>query len=267
MPEGHALHRIADDHTKWFAGETLDIESPQGRFAKEAAILSGSRLVAAEAFGKHLFYHWSVARKQALTTMHVHLGLYGKFHTKRVPLAEPKGAVRVRVVGSNRGFDLNGPNCCELINKPKFNAICARLGPDPLRRDADPLVAWNRIHRSRAAIGTLLLNQSVIAGIGNIFRAEILFQLGIHPDRLGKEMSQEDFERLWSLTVKLMTIGKQHNRIITAKSEETGKERSRLRDNERLLIYKKPYCSRCAAEVTFWDQGARTIYACERCQT
>ena len=114
MPEGHTLHRIARDHSKWFGGQKLIVFSPQGRFEEEAEQLSGRTLSKAEAFGKHLIYRFGKK------IMHVHLGLYGKFRLHKNPAPDPRGAVRVRMVGDSRSFDLNGPNSCQLF-------FCLRL--------------------------------------------------------------------------------------------------------------------------------------------
>ena len=260
MPEGHTLHRLARDHTKWFAGQNLKVHSPQGRFAAGAKRLSGRKLVAAEAYGKHLIYVFDDR------LLHVHLGLYGKFRLHRNPPPAPRGAVRVRMVGDERSFDLNGPNHCELLSRAELVQLQARLGPDPLRPDANPERAWDKIRRSRAAIGTLLLNQSVIAGIGNIFRAEVLYLLGIHPDRIGQRIASEEFQRIWELTVKLMRTGVQYNRIITVEREPGGKPLSKLNARERLNIYKRPTCPGCGGDVRCWELGNRTVYACDHCQ-
>ena len=94
MPEGHTIHRIARDHTKWIGDQTIKVTSPQGRFATEAKKISGCRLLSIHAHGKHLFYQWSPRR-----FMHVHLGLYGKFRLHKNPPPEPRGAVRIRMQG------------------------------------------------------------------------------------------------------------------------------------------------------------------------
>ncbi len=261
MPEGHTIHRLARDHHKWFAGQALIVLSPQGRFAHEAEKLTGSKLLSVEAYGKHLFYRFA---KQE--PMHVHLGLYGKFRLHKNPPPEPRGAVRVRMIGAERSFDLNGPNTCELIPEPSHLELLSRLGPDPLRDDADPEQAWRKIRQSRAPIGALLLNQAVIAGLGNIYRAEILHILAIHPDRQGKDITRDEFEQIWDLAVRLLQIGVKYNRIITVERSSHGKPLSRLGSRERLQIYKRPTCPRCSADVYYWDVGNRTVYACDACQ-
>ena len=261
MPEGHTIHRLAKDHQKWFAGQKMGALSPQGRFSKEARRISGLRLNSTSAHGKHLFYHWEDGQ-----TMHIHLGLYGKFRVHRNPAPEPRGAVRVRMIGNERTFDLNGPNCCELLTPERMESLSNRLGQDPLRSDASPEIVWDRFTRSRSCIGTLLLNQSVIAGVGNVYRAEILFLLGIHPETPVNTIDRQTFDQLWDLTSALLKTGVRYNRIITAEREKAGKPLSRLNTRERLHIYKRSHCPVCNQRIRTWELGNRKMYACEKCQ-
>ena len=261
MPEGHTIHRIARDHQRWFADQRLGAVSPQGRFKEEACRLSGKKLKSVSAHGKHLFYHWTGDR-----IVHVHLGLYGKFRIHKNPAPDPRGAVRLRMIGNERTFDLNGPNRCQLIDRKQHRAVLTRLGEDPLQSNADPEIVWDRIGRSGAPIGTLLLNQSIISGIGNVYRAEILFLLGIDPLKPGNEISPATFEELWQLAVELLSIGVKYNRIITVKRQTTGKALSRLTSGERLNIYKKQKCPDCSSPVSSWELGNRTMYSCTKCQ-
>jgi endonuclease-8 len=261
MPEGHTIHRIARDHQKWFAGQKLIATSPQGRFETEAEKISGKKLREVSAHGKHLFYHWN-----RNLIGHIHLGLYGKFRLHKNPPPEPWGAVRVRMIGTDRSFDLNGPNCCELINKAEFDKLKLRLGEDPLRNDASKEIVWEKMQRSRSAIGSLLLNQSVIAGVGNVYRAEILFLLGIHPQLAANEIERSTFDEMWNLTVELLQIGVKHNRIITAGFNASGKVPKKLMARERLNIYKRANCPNCGTPVKTWQLANRKMYACGMCQ-
>ena len=97
----------------------------------------------------------------------------------------PVGQVRMRMVGAEFGTDLRGPTVCEVIDEPEVADVVAKLGPDPLRRDADGSLAWTRIAKSRRPIGALLMDQTVIAGIGNVYRNELLFRHRIDPYRPG----------------------------------------------------------------------------------
>jgi len=260
VPEGHTIHRLADDHNRDFAGSTLLVSSPQGRFAAGAKTLNGRQLVNVDAHGKHLLYDWDGK------TLHIHLGLYGKFRSHRSPLPEPRGQVRLRVIGEDKAFDLSGPAACELLAGPKVKNLLNRLGVDPLREDADPEQAWEKISRSRAPIGTILLNQSVIAGVGNVYRSEVLHLLNIHPERRTSTLSRTEFDQLWHLIRDLLKIGKRYNRIIIADPEHVGKSRSRMKREERLLVYKKEFCTRCHTPIQTWTLASRKVFACPICQ-
>jgi endonuclease-8 len=261
MPEGHTIHRLACDQQRDFAGQPLRVTSPQGRFRSGAARLNGRMLESIDAYGKHLFYRWDGGR-----ILHVHLGLYGRYRYHPVPPPPPRGQVRVRAIAAEMAWDLNGPNCCEILNTAGKEQILNRLGPDPLRRDADPERVWRRITRSRTAIGKLLLDQSVIAGTGNIYRADALFAIGVHPERAGRSVSREEFDDLWSTLTRMMRTGLRYNRIINVDPKRFGKPPSRLSRDERLLVYKRDYCLDCHGEIESWDCGARRIFACPQCQ-
>ncbi len=272
MPEGHTLHRVARDHKKLFVGEKLEASSPQGRFEEEAARLSGRELNSVEAIGKHIFYHWKPKGrgKAGDDYLHIHLGLYGKFRVHKTReeglWPEPRGAVRLRVEGKDAAFDLNGPNRCELLDRAGYEHHLQRLGPDPLRQDADPERAWQRISNSKSPVGAMLMNQEVIAGVGNIYRCEVLHLLGIHPERPGKEVDRGEFDRIWAKLVDLMKLGVKHNRIIISDPADYGKTAGKLTREERLRIYKKELCPVCGSSIDQWTMAGRNVFACATCQ-
>ena len=111
MPEGHTIHRAALDHHKVLAGDKLTIQSPQGRFKEGSQRLSGKLCTAVEAFGKHLVYRFETG-----DSLHIHLGLFGKIRKHTLPLKEPRGAVRVRLISRTHVIDINGPSICEVLN-------------------------------------------------------------------------------------------------------------------------------------------------------
>jgi endonuclease VIII len=239
------------------AGQVLDVSSPQGRFAEGAVAIDGQRCVGVEAFGKHLIYRFENG-----FALHIHLGLFGRFRTAKCPAAEPKGEVRVRMISDTHVVDINGPNTCEVLDMAKLLALTSRIGPDVLRKDADPDKAWARISRSRVSIGQLLMDQSVLAGIGNIYRSEILWRQGVHPQRLGNAISRDEFDALWADAVHLLEIGVKHNAIITV----DGVKKSRSRYGERVNIFNKPQCPTCAGDIRTFEIATRRAFVCEACQ-
>lgn len=240
--------------------------SPQGRFPG-AARIDGTQFASADAYGKHLFWRFDGDQ-----TVHIHLGLFGKFRVHRhQPLPEPRPTVRVRLQpqGSDDGavaVDLTGPTACRLIDPDDEAALVARLGPDPLRSDADAVSAIDRLGRSVRPVGALLLDQSVLAGVGNVYRAELCFLLGIHPTVPGQDLSEDRRRALWDLAVTLLRRGVTDGRIITVDPAEIGVPRRRIRRDEATYVYGRDQCLRCATPVERLDLGSRTCYACPRCQ-
>ena len=193
MPEGNTIHRLARQHQRDFGGKRVAVSSPQGRFAREAKRLDGRRFLRAEAYGKHLFHHWSGG-----LVVHVHLGMAGWFYryTRRVP--EPKPTVRMRLRTRDVTTDLIGPPTSEIIPAFARKELIARLGPDPLREDFDPALGLaNLRRRPKRTVGDALLDQTVLSGVGNIYRAEALFLEGIHPLRPAGRVRDPEWDRLW----------------------------------------------------------------------
>ncbi len=261
MPEGHSVHRIAIDHFKLLRGKQIAVSSPQGRFAADAVLVDGSRLTRLEAFGKHLFYFWSNG-----LVGHVHLGLFGKFrvHDGRAPLDAP--TVRMRLEVPNAIVDLIGPTDCSIGTADDRQRIVQRLGPDPLRSDADPRQARDAVTRRTAPIGQLLLDQKVISGVGNVFRAEALFVNGIHPCRPGSTMRPDEFDDLWSTIVAMLHQGVADNRIVTVDGDEFDIPASPTRRGETTYVYHRDVCLRCGAPILTVDLGGRPCYYCPVCQ-
>ena len=270
MPEGHTLHRLAATLTDHFAGREVDVSSPQGRFAGDAAALAGSVVQGAEAWGKHLFVAFDGER-----FVHVHLGLYGKLAVHDGPPPAPVGQVRMRLVaGPPRPSyaDLRGATVCELVTEAGREAVVDRLGPDPLRDDADPSRAWRRISRSGTAIGALLMDQTVVAGVGNVYRAEVLFRHRIHPRRPGRTLRRRQFDAIWDDLVALMRHGVATGRIDTVRPEHTpevmGRQPRRDDHGGEVYVYRRHQqaCHVCGASVRTDVLAARNSFWCPRCQ-
>ncbi|MCK1795841.1 Fpg/Nei family DNA glycosylase [Streptomyces sp. XM4193] len=281
MPEGHTIHRLAADHRERFRGERLEVSSPQGRFAESAALLDGRTLETAEAVGKHLFLGFSGSRDSSGSTtepapvadwVHIHLGLFGRLDFGVPPVPEPADTVRLRLVGSGAYADLRGPTRCALVTDAEKRAAGDRLGPDPLRGDADGSRAWERLSRSRTSIAALLLDQKVLAGVGNVYRAEVLFRHGVDPYRAGRTLRRHEWDALWADLVDLMRIGVRENRIDTVRPEHTPEAMGRpprVDDHGgEVYVYRRTGlpCLVCSTPVRTAELGARNLFWCPRCQ-
>lgn len=262
MPEGHTIHRLARDLNRGFAGGPVAASSPQGRFAAGAAAIDGRELQKAEAHGKHLFLRFDPE-----TFVHVHLGLYGKFSVTPPPVTPPVGQVRLRLVGEKAFADLRGAPACELVDSAARSALLARLGPDPLRRDADPEPAWRRISRSRSPIAGLLMDQSVLCGVGNVYRAEVLFRHGVDPYLPGRDLPREVWDAMWGDLVELLHVGLRRGRIVTMAPTVVAPPATSERGRRR-WVYRRAGepCVVCGTAVLMEELAARNLYWCPVCQ-
>lgn len=272
MPEGHTLHRLAGELTAAFAGREVRALSPQGRFAAAAALLDGAVLEDAEAWGKHLFVRFAADR-----FVHVHLGLYGTFavHHGADEVPPPIGQVRLRLVAAGplaAYADLRGATTCELLTEAQRDAIVVRSGPDPIRPGTDPTPAWERVRRSRAPIGALLMDQTVLAGVGNVYRAELLFRHRMHPLRPGRTLRSGQFRAMWDDLVTLMAEGVRTGRIDTVRPEHTPEAMGRpprVDDHGgEVYVYRRhgQDCLVCGAAVRTEVLLGRNLFWCPRCQ-
>ncbi|WP_433827129.1 Fpg/Nei family DNA glycosylase [Actinoplanes sp. CA-015351] len=267
MPEGHTIHRLAMRHRELFAGGPVEVSSPQGRFVAGAALVGGQVLRDTEAYGKHLLHHYEDGR-----TVHVHLGLYGKFADGELPAPEPIGQVRMRMIGSGHFLDLRGPTACAVLDPGGVDALKARLGADPLRDDADPSVAFRRVRSSTKPLFALLLDQSIVAGCGLIYANEVLFRAGLSPQTPGTAIDQARWTAIWDDLRALMKEGVARGRIDTVHTEHTPEAMRRAprvdRHGGEVYVYRRPGqpCLVCGTEVARGPLAGRNLYWCPSCQ-
>lgn len=263
MPEGNTIHRLARLHNRDFGGRRPAVASPQGRFSREAKRLDGRQFRRAEAFGKHLFHHWSGG-----LVVHVHLGMAGWFYRYRGEAPEPRPTVRMRLATKAVTADLIGPPTCELMPEFARRALLARLGPDPLRSDFDPGRVWDELQRRpKRAIGDALLDQRVLSGVGNIYRNEALYLTGIHPLRASGRVTPDEWDALWRMVRRLMRRGVVQARVRTVAAREAAHPLSgRGPGDDSFYVYQAQFCRRCATPIREFPLSARRMFACEICQ-
>lgn len=189
---------------------------------------------------------------------------------------EPVGAVRLRLMNPHGVADLSGPNRCELLDWAQVQAVESRLGPDPLLPGGrfEDFVA--RTATRKKSIGESLMDQNVIAGVGNIYRAEGLFAARLSPFVPAREVSGQKLRRIWDWLVEYMARGVESGRITTIGREDAaafaaseaaaGREAQAI--DQRYYVYQRDGrpCVRCGATVRLAVVGGRKLYWCPRCQ-
>ena len=200
--------------------------------------------------------------------------------------------MRLRLVGERWYADLRGPTACDVLDPAGRDAILARLGPDPLRRDADPEPFRRRVSASRSAVAGLLMDQSVLAGVGNIYRAELLHRHEVSPFTAGRDLPGGVVDAMWLDLVTLMKDGVRRGRIVTVTGDDVaalaaldldrppsddpdldgGEDtpaRRRARRSTGVHVYRRDGrpCLRCGSVILAEEFQGRRLYWCPGCQT
>jgi endonuclease-8 len=304
VPEGHSVHRIALQFQRDFVGHRVAASSPQGRFAAGAAVLDGRTLNESVAVGKQMFLRFDEAH-----WLRIHLGIYGAWdffgrispitegadargsmgaprlrrairlaeteHVKDVELDEfpppPVGAVRVRLATEESVADLRGPTACEVLDPEQVQAVLDRLGPDPATDagdDARDRFAA-RLLKSGKPVGLQLMDQSIVSGIGNVYRAEMLFRAQLNPHTPAKALPVSVAHALWADWAYLLDIGIRSGVMLTMETTDPQeRERAIASREDRHWVYKREGlpCRVCGASIVLEMMANRKLYWCPVCQ-
>lgn len=183
---------------------------------------------------------------------------------------EPVGQVRVRIATGHGLADLRGPAACEVLTPAEVDAVLAAAGPDPRTAgpDAEDVVV-QRLRRRRVAVGQLLMDQSVVSGIGNIYRAELLFRARLDPWTPGSRVPEEVARGLWRDWAALLEDGVRTGVMITREGlDDEGRRRALADRSERNAVYGRAGepCLVCGTPVGLTDMAGRKLYWCPTCQ-
>ena len=199
----------------------------------------------------------------------IHLGIYGKwsFQSFEDLPPEPRGQVRARFAADSSVVDLRGPTACEITSFDELPQLFSRLGPDPLRPDPkgesrDRFIS--KVRSRKVPIGQLLMDQSVVAGIGNVYRAELLFRANLNPYTPGSMVPEELIGNIWDDALRLMPIGVRTGLMLTREGYLKGRPRKDI----RYYVYKREGlpCRECHATIAIDLMQARKLYFCPKCQ-
>jgi endonuclease-8 len=252
VPEGDTIHRAARRMHAALVGHEMqlaDAPNPRSPIHNRAAELQGRTLESVEARGKHLIAHFS-----GDAVLHSHLGMNGRWFIAadgRLPYGKPW----LRLASGRGIASQTGGKILRIVTESKLrnDPALRRLGPDPLRPGFDLEVTAQRL-RSGAAmreIGDALLDQELIAGLGNVIRVEGLFRARVSPWRKVSDMTDDELLAVVDENKKVMDI-------------------SMAKGRRPVAIYKahRKGCPNCGGEVLSRGQGDdnRTAFWCPRCQ-
>jgi endonuclease-8 len=260
MPEGDTIHRAATRLNKVLAGQ--EIKRAESRWLGAAAdSLQGRQIKNVEARGKHLLIRCDDDR-----VLHSHMGMTGSWHIYRPGEAWQKPAHRAAISLECLAVCVVcfTPKLLELLSAARMRRhnYLGSLGPDLLAgppRDKEVLERFRQCNL--LPVGQVVLNQTVVSGIGNVYKSEVLFQLRLHPLTLVKDLSDL---QLLDLTAQARD---QMERNLSGRPRTT---RHAL-DGGRFWVYGrsgKP-CYACGTSIKRIRQGdaGRTTYFCPQCQS
>lgn len=181
------------------------------------------------------------------------------------------GAVRLRLLTETTCADLRGPTACQLQTPDEVVATIAKLGPDPLVDDVaegeERFVAT--VRRKPTAIGLLLMDQAVVSGIGNVYRAEILFRARQNPHMPGRDVPEETVRAMWRDWVRLLAIGVETGQMMTMDDlDPEAYRRAMAHRDDRHWVYHRAGlpCRVCGTTVLVEEAAGRKLYWCPNCQ-
>jgi DNA-formamidopyrimidine glycosylase len=158
-----------------------------------------------------------------------------------------------------------------VLTKEQVDAVVAKLGPDP-QHDSSKLAEKKFVERLRkksTPVGIQLMDQSVVAGIGNVYRAEMLFRARIDPYRPANLVTEDEARALWKDWVKLLAIGIDTGQMMTMDGLRGKKwELAMANRSDRHWVYKREGlpCRACGTNIALAEMATRKLYWCPSCQ-
>ncbi|MDZ8275879.1 zinc finger domain-containing protein [Microbacterium aquimaris] len=181
------------------------------------------------------------------------------------------GQVRLRLITDAVCADLRGPTACAIQTGEEMAATVAKLGPDPLVDDLQDGEErfTSVVRRKRTAIGLLLMDQAVVSGIGNVYRAEMLFRARLNPHTPGRDVAEETVRGLWRDWAQLLAVGVETGQMMTMDGLGPDEYRKAMahRDDRHWVYHRAGLpCRVCGTEIVVEEAAGRKLYWCPRCQ-
>jgi DNA-formamidopyrimidine glycosylase len=262
MAEGPTVARWADQLQALVGEELLEIRAPQ-RWRERAEGLVGCRVASVRSHGKNLLIELSDG-----TIIRCHAMMYGSWQIgeRGLELLKPEARIRLRLVTEeHEAVFFSGP-VVEFLTpeEARVHHTLSTLGPDIMAADFDRGEAWQRLQlQPERSVAEALLDQTVVAGIGNIWKSEGLYLARLDPRRPVGQLRREEAERLWDLLIPPMQESRQTGRITTVPASRRGPGLWRL-------VYGRTGrpCEDCEGVVQMIVQGPgrRRTYFCPACQ-
>jgi len=256
MPEGDTIFRTARMLDRALGGSgVVRFETVFPRLESRGSLV-GRRVLSVSSRGK-----WILMRFSGDLVLLTHLRMHGswRLHPLAPALERPPGILVVteRIAAGGHRIPVADLLCEAELERHR---TLPRLGPDPLAPGFDPGEVLRRLReREGEGVGRLLLDQTVLAGVGNVFKSEVLFLAGVHPEKTAGEIPDE----------ALRSIVESAARLLRANASRVRRSTLRMDPAAALFVYRRSQeaCRRCGERVQALRRtGERTSYVCPRCQ-
>ena len=266
MPEGNEVHRFRDRQAATFAGRTAARRLALGTISR----CGTSRWT--QAPRHHRARQASRLRLRPQSDPPCASGPFRRFHGRRRTATGAEGRITAAHVDPEQEPDRLAGTARTIrlfdLRPEKVGEADGALGPDPLEKGADPKPAFATVAERKTPIGMLLMDQSVFSGIGNIYRAELLYRARLSPFRPGMDVEPKRISAIWRDAVTLMPDGMVDRRIVTTRPKDRPHPRGPAERGEVHYVYRrkgKP-CLVCGTAIESRDMAGRTLYWCPVCQ-
>jgi endonuclease VIII len=273
MPEGDTIFRAARTLHRALAGKQVTAFQsllPALNRINDDAPLAGRTIERVHSTGKHLLIHFS-----GDLVLRTHMRMNGSWHIYRPGEKWQRARRDMRIFLATADFEAVGFNIpvAEFMSESAVakNPALRSLGPDVLADDFDSgKVVDNLRARSESEIAEALLNQRVLAGLGNVYKSEILFMCGINPFTLVGNLSEADLTSLVDASRRVLKTNVSDGLELMTTYSGLRRTTGRHDPRDRLWVYGRARlpCRRCATLILVRKQGpdARLTYWCPRCQ-
>lgn len=271
MPEGPEIRRVADELERAVAGRVAErVAFSQPHLEAAGDQLSGRRVLSIRPRGKAL-----LTRFDNDLVLYTHNQLYGRWYTCAPGRPPDTGrTLRVSIETPERWALLYSASDIEVLESGELDAhpFLAKLGPDLLDPGTTPARLRRRLvdpRFRRRALGSLLLDQGFVAGIGNYLRSEILFFAGLPPGIRPADLEPEQVAEL-SRVMRVVVRRSYTTGGVTETADQA--RRARASGEPRRLWRHAVFargghpCRRCGAKIRKTHVATRQLYRCPRCQ-
>lgn len=271
MPEGDTIHRTARTLQRALAGKPVTrFESALAKLAVQAdnGQLLGQQIVDVQAHGKHLWMRFSSG-----LTLRSHMRMSGSWHIYRVGERWQRPRSQLRIVVGTPDFEAVAflVHEAELITARELTERVDRLGPDVLDAEFDTRAAAERLLRAGARpMCDVLLDQRVLAGLGNVYKSELLFLARVHPARAACTLTPAEAQALTQRAAELLRVNVRSPQDGIATYHGLRRTTGRADPGDRLWVYSRAGrpCRTCGTGIVMQRMGehARSTYYCPHCQ-